>query len=98
MSMVGFLGLAAFQVFTYSVVNNEIYNVKERLKKVEAATNTNTASAASASTSISSLGTQIAALNGRKKRSVDAEESFDNEREGRNLVSEAVKHYIQKLC
>ena len=99
MSMIGFLGLAAVQVFTYSVVNNEIYNVKERLKKVEAATSTNSASAASASTSISSLGTQIAALNsGRKKRSVDAEESFDNEREGRNLVSEAVKHYIQKLC
>ena len=91
MSMVGFLGLAAFQVFTYSVVNNEIYNVKERLKKVEAATNTNTASAASASTSISSLGTQIAALGGRKKRSVNAEESFDNEREGKNLVSETVK-------
>ena len=96
LSMIGFLGLAAVQVFTYSTVNNDLRDVKERLQKVERVTSTNSASsasddasAASASSSIASFGNQIMAL-GRKKRSVDAEESFDNEREGRNLVSETV--------
>ena len=83
--MIGFLGLGAVQVFTYADLNNQIYNVKQRLKKVEAPTRTN-----SASSSISSLGTQIAAL-GRKKRSINADNSLDNERDGRDLVSETVK-------